>query len=503
MSMTSESEERMIVPNSGVDSPSTDEANSLANVGNNVPLKKALGLLPKMQFQKHSGLSRCGKSCRLRWANHLRPDLKKGAFTPDEERRIIELHAKMGNKWARMAAEVYLAAQITRSRTTGTLESKDVQRAGLPIYPPDICLQAMNENQQSDNMNSFSSRDVPMPPVNNIPFPSVEFKGLELNQPLYPQPLIDIPSNSLLDIPMSSLLAQGFRPSYQNKSLISTIHPPKRLRGSESLFPGSNTPISNLFTNGSQYQSDYLTSSSFFSGSQAILNGNPSSEPGWAMKLELPSLQTQTGTTWGSPSPSSPLPVFESVDILIQTPPTELTQSPQNSGLLEEVLYESETIKNSNSNSFQQSSRAPNMANDVMENSARVLNETKWDAYDEEVSPLGHSSSSVFSESTPISGNSLDEPHFAEALPVKEEASDLCPMQYDDKVETTNQMILSRPDLLLASNCLAPMKHPTNVMGTFLGDDWSRDCKQMDTGSTSSAQGRGRNSCAWNAMPTV
>lgn len=35
-------------------------------------------------------------------------DLKKGAFMPDEERRIIELHAKMGNKWARMAAEVFI-----------------------------------------------------------------------------------------------------------------------------------------------------------------------------------------------------------------------------------------------------------------------------------------------------------------------------------------------------------------------------------------------------------
>lgn len=58
--------------------------------------------------QKHSGLSRCGKSCRLRWANHLRPDLKKGAFTPEEEQHIIELHAKLGNKWARMAAEVCL-----------------------------------------------------------------------------------------------------------------------------------------------------------------------------------------------------------------------------------------------------------------------------------------------------------------------------------------------------------------------------------------------------------
>lgn len=56
--------------------------------------------------QKHSGLFRCGKSCRLRWANHLRPNLKKGAFSPEEERTIVELHAKLGNKWARMAAQV-------------------------------------------------------------------------------------------------------------------------------------------------------------------------------------------------------------------------------------------------------------------------------------------------------------------------------------------------------------------------------------------------------------
>lgn len=56
--------------------------------------------------QRFSGLSRCGKSCRLRWANHLRPNLKKGAFSAEEERLIVELHAKMGNKWARMAAHV-------------------------------------------------------------------------------------------------------------------------------------------------------------------------------------------------------------------------------------------------------------------------------------------------------------------------------------------------------------------------------------------------------------
>lgn len=62
--------------------------------------------------QKNSGLMRCGKSCRLRWANHLRPNLKKGSFSPEEERIIIELHAKLGNKWARMAAQVFISLHI-------------------------------------------------------------------------------------------------------------------------------------------------------------------------------------------------------------------------------------------------------------------------------------------------------------------------------------------------------------------------------------------------------
>jgi myb proto-oncogene protein len=56
--------------------------------------------------QRQTGLLRCGKSCRLRWTNHLRPNLKKGSFSPDEELLIAQLHAQLGNKWARMASHV-------------------------------------------------------------------------------------------------------------------------------------------------------------------------------------------------------------------------------------------------------------------------------------------------------------------------------------------------------------------------------------------------------------
>ncbi|KAL6587574.1 hypothetical protein OROMI_000552 [Orobanche minor] len=50
-----------------------------------------------------SGLKRNGKSCRLRWVNYLRPGLKKGHLTPQEEGIIIELHAIWGNKWSTIA----------------------------------------------------------------------------------------------------------------------------------------------------------------------------------------------------------------------------------------------------------------------------------------------------------------------------------------------------------------------------------------------------------------
>ncbi|KAM0839101.1 hypothetical protein ACQ4PT_060532 [Festuca glaucescens] len=55
---------------------------------------------------KASGLNRCGKSCRLRWTNYLRPDIKRGNFTDDEERLIISLHAALGNKWSTIATQL-------------------------------------------------------------------------------------------------------------------------------------------------------------------------------------------------------------------------------------------------------------------------------------------------------------------------------------------------------------------------------------------------------------
>ncbi|KAA8547702.1 hypothetical protein F0562_004131 [Nyssa sinensis] len=55
---------------------------------------------------KLAGLLRCGKSCRLRWTNYLRPDLKRGLLSEDEEKMVIDLHAQLGNRWSKIASHL-------------------------------------------------------------------------------------------------------------------------------------------------------------------------------------------------------------------------------------------------------------------------------------------------------------------------------------------------------------------------------------------------------------
>ncbi|XP_059635378.1 transcription factor MYB4-like [Cornus florida] len=55
---------------------------------------------------KAAGLLRSGKSCRLRWVNYLRPGIKHGNFSKEEEETIVELHEMLGNKWSAISAKL-------------------------------------------------------------------------------------------------------------------------------------------------------------------------------------------------------------------------------------------------------------------------------------------------------------------------------------------------------------------------------------------------------------
>ncbi|WVY94712.1 hypothetical protein V8G54_033800 [Vigna mungo] len=52
---------------------------------------------------RSAGLKRTGKSCRLRWLNYLRPDVRRGNITLEEQLLILELHGRWGNRWSKIA----------------------------------------------------------------------------------------------------------------------------------------------------------------------------------------------------------------------------------------------------------------------------------------------------------------------------------------------------------------------------------------------------------------
>ncbi|CAH9114969.1 unnamed protein product [Cuscuta epithymum] len=52
---------------------------------------------------RSAGLKRTGKSCRLRWLNYLRPDVRRGNITLEEQVLILELHSRWGNRWSKIA----------------------------------------------------------------------------------------------------------------------------------------------------------------------------------------------------------------------------------------------------------------------------------------------------------------------------------------------------------------------------------------------------------------
>ncbi|MBA0583753.1 hypothetical protein Gorai_014597 [Gossypium raimondii] len=64
----------------------------------------------------NAGLQRNGKSCRLRWINYLRPGLKRGMFTPQEDDAILSLHHLLGNKIAKVE-------NVEAQHTSSTSES--------------------------------------------------------------------------------------------------------------------------------------------------------------------------------------------------------------------------------------------------------------------------------------------------------------------------------------------------------------------------------------------
>ncbi|XP_012465121.1 transcription repressor MYB5 [Gossypium raimondii] len=122
---------------------------------------------------KRAGLLRCGKSCRLRWMNYLRPTVKRGPIAPDEEDLILRLHRLLGNRWALIAGRIPGRTDNEIKNYWNTHLSKNLISQGIdprthkPLSP--VSHGSSQANQDDDD-------DVP----ESNPNPPSSFKSSEL-----------------------------------------------------------------------------------------------------------------------------------------------------------------------------------------------------------------------------------------------------------------------------------------------------------------------------------
>uniref|UniRef100_A0ACD5UHH3 Uncharacterized protein n=1 Tax=Avena sativa TaxID=4498 RepID=A0ACD5UHH3_AVESA len=268
--------------------------------------------------QRNAGLNRCGKSCRLRWANHLRPHLKKGPFSEEEEQKIIELHAMYGNKWARMASELE-GRTDNEIKNFWNTRSKRRAKAGLGLYPDGLLLRVQNQDMDCHSPDDLHGKKRPneLTQGNGLVFDDIIFEKLDYKK-----------------------RAENFLapPSMIQDSLpLDAINPLKRHASSDMVSGYGVSPIC--------YTDIYLKNQSV-SFNNAIANGPPILDANFStsgtiqkpMKMEPPSFQnasyelTYPGTT------------LEPCDNFISSPASVLPKPDyfpsQNNGLLDAMVQQ-------------------------------------------------------------------------------------------------------------------------------------------------------------------
>lgn len=138
---------------------------------------------------KLAGLLRCGKSCRLRWTNYLRPDLKRGLLDENEEQMVIDLHAKLGNRWSKIASHLPGRTDNEIKNHWNTHIKKKLKKMGidplthrpLPSPPIDQPQQPLTQiehqpHQQQQTSTSTCDNDIEMTVMNNMTMSNAEDK---------------------------------------------------------------------------------------------------------------------------------------------------------------------------------------------------------------------------------------------------------------------------------------------------------------------------------------
>uniref|UniRef100_A0ACD5WTF4 Uncharacterized protein n=1 Tax=Avena sativa TaxID=4498 RepID=A0ACD5WTF4_AVESA len=273
--------------------------------------------------QRNAGLNRCGKSCRLRWANHLRPHLKKGPFSEEEELKIIELHAMHGNKWAMMANQLP-GRTDNEIKNFWNTRSKRRAKAGLGLYPDGLLSRVQNQDMDSHSPDDLHGKKRPneLSQGNGLVFDDIIFEKLDykkraenfLAPPSMIQDSLPLDAMNQLKRHASSDMVSGYGASPRCELF---PHEPEKICYTNICLKNQSVPFNNAIANGPP----------IFSTSGTIQR---------PIKMEPPSFQN---TNYELSYPVTPL-----CDNLISSPASVLTKPDyfpsQNNGLLDAMVQQ-------------------------------------------------------------------------------------------------------------------------------------------------------------------